>query len=127
MLGSSSRRLGGWNGLQLESEAVGPSQTHRTYRNGFAVHCTSCIRQEASPADKRPVQRVLNVLLRTRLSCGRMIWILPHPLPPSSQQVVSLSKSSFVSPVELMDGAGGASINHSILFGPASQVLVHFE
>ncbi len=32
---------------------------------------------------------------------------LPHPFPPlSRQQVVSLSQSSFVSPVELTDGRG---------------------
>ncbi len=49
VLGSSSRRLCGWNGLQFESEAAGPTQTQRTYRNLFAVHCTSCTRQKASP------------------------------------------------------------------------------
>ncbi len=47
VLGSSSRRLGGRNWLQLESEAAGPSQTHGTYRNVFDVHCTSCTRSQA--------------------------------------------------------------------------------
>ena len=60
-----------------------------------------------------------------------MIWLLPHP--HSHQQVVSLSRSSCVSPVELLTGYGGrggggeaksndrekawSSINHSILSG----------
>jgi hypothetical protein len=39
-------------------------------------------------------QRILDDLWRTRLSCGRMIRLLAHPLPPSRQQVVSLSQSS---------------------------------
>ncbi len=35
-------------------------------------------------------QRVLNELLRVRLSCGRMVWLLALPLtPPPYQQVVS--------------------------------------
>ncbi len=34
-----------------------------------------------------------------------MVLLLPDPL--SRQQVVSLSQSSFVSPVELSDGRGG--------------------
>jgi hypothetical protein len=36
-----------------------------------------------------------------------MIWLLSHPL--SRQKVVSLSKASFVLPVELTDGRGGKS------------------
>ncbi len=52
-------------------------------------------------------QRVFNVLQRNRLSGRRMIWLLPPPFPPlSSQQVVSLSRSSCVSPVELTGGGG---------------------
>jgi len=62
-----------------------------------------------------------------------MIWLLPHPLPLSRQQVVSLSQSSLVSAVELTyvrrgeglwqepksyDGdKAGSSINHSVLSG----------
>jgi hypothetical protein len=61
-----------------------------------------------------------------------MVLLLPDPL--SRQQVVSLSQSSIVSPVELSDGRGGegvgeeqnytkgekawSSINHSIFSGP---------
>jgi hypothetical protein len=76
-------------------------------------------------------QRVLNDLQRTSLSRRRTIWLLPHHL--FRQQVVSLSQSSCVSPVELFDGrkdlegGGGAksydgenawpSINHSTLSG----------
>jgi len=43
-------------------------------------------------------QRVLNDfdLYRIRLSCGRTIRLLAHPLPPSRQQVISLSQSSCV-------------------------------
>ncbi len=49
-----------------------------------------------------PEQRVLNDLLRTRLSCGRMIRLLTHPLLPlSRQQLVSLPQPSCVSPAEL--------------------------
>jgi hypothetical protein len=55
-------------------------------------------------------QRVFNDLLRTRLSCRRMIWLLAHlPAPISRLQVVSLSQSSYVSPVELTNGRGGRS------------------
>ncbi len=54
-------------------------------------------------------QRVLNDLLRTRLSRRRMSFLLPLPPFPSlsRQQVVSLSQSSWVSLVELADGEGG--------------------
>jgi hypothetical protein len=37
----------------------------------------------------------------------RMIWLLPHPSPLSRQQVVSLSQSSCVSPIQLTDGREG--------------------
>ncbi len=36
-----------------------------------------------------------------------MIWLLSHPLPLSRQQVVSLSQSYCVPPVELTDGREG--------------------
>jgi hypothetical protein len=36
-----------------------------------------------------------------------MTWLLAHPLPRLRQQVVSLSQSSCVSPVELTGGRGG--------------------
>ncbi len=75
-------------------------------------------------------QRVLNDLQRSRLSCGRIISApVTSPSPLSSQQVVSLTQSSCVSPVELTDGRKGLrgwarskiirppSINHSILSG----------
>jgi hypothetical protein len=41
-----------------------------------------------------------------------LIWLLPHPLPPaiSRKQVVSLSQSSCVLPVELTDWRGGSQI-----------------
>jgi hypothetical protein len=48
--------------------------------------------------------RVLFDLQRTMLSRCRMIWLLP---PLSRQQVVALSQSSCVTPVELTDGRGG--------------------
>ncbi len=50
-------------------------------------------------------QRVLNDLLRTKLSYGRIIRFLSHPL--SRQQVLSLSQSSCESPVELTHGRKG--------------------
>ncbi len=75
-------------------------------------------------------QRVLNDLYRIRLSC--VLWFGSWPTP-SRQQVVSLSQSSCVSPIELTDriagreGGRGAelydgekawtSINHLILSG----------
>ncbi len=53
-------------------------------------------------------QRVLNDCSRTRLSSGRMIRLHANPHPPlSREQVVSLSQSSCVSPVELTDERGG--------------------
>jgi len=58
---------------------------------------------------ERIMQIVLNDLQRTRHFCNRMIWLLAHPLTPplSCQQVVSLSKSFCVSPVDLNFGRGG--------------------
>jgi hypothetical protein len=56
----------------------------------------------------RIFQRVLNGLLRTRLSCGRMIRLLAHPLPFfTRQQLVSLAHPSCVSPIELSLPTGG--------------------
>ncbi len=54
-------------------------------------------------------QRVLNYLQRTRLSCGRMIQLLAHPLLSSSVRKlsISLSMSFYLSPVELSDGIRG--------------------
>jgi hypothetical protein len=50
-------------------------------------------------------------LYRTMLCCGRMIRLLAHPLPSLSwQQVVSVSQSPCVSPVELTDGRGGEGV-----------------
>ncbi len=46
------------------------------------------------------------IIKRTRLSCCRMIWLLPYPVPPHPQPSVSLALSSCVSPVELTDGRG---------------------
>jgi septin family protein len=61
-----------------------------------------------------PLIRIWNTVIvllytwRTRLSCGRVIWLLSHPLTPlSRQQVVSLSQPSYVSPAELMKGEEG--------------------
>jgi hypothetical protein len=59
---------------------------------------------------KRPSQRVLNDLKRTRLSCRPSNLALPPPYPLSRQQVVSLSQSSCVSSLltgELGQGGGG--------------------
>ncbi len=48
--------------------------------------------------------------LAPRLSLRLLIRLLAHPHPPlSRQQVVSLSQSSCVSPVELTDGERGES------------------
>ncbi len=55
-----------------------------------------------------PDHRALNYLQRTRLSSRRMIRLLSRPLPPTPrEQVVCLSQSSCVSPVELIDGWKG--------------------
>ncbi len=60
---------------------------------------------ETDPKGNTANQRVLYNLLRTRPSCGRMIWLLPTPFPSLSRQLlVFLSQSSCVSPVELTDG-----------------------
>jgi hypothetical protein len=63
-----------------------------------------------------------------------MIAAIPPPIPHSSQQAVSLSWSSYVSPVELGEGEDGEkawpSINHSILsdftYQPQSSVVCLF-
>jgi hypothetical protein len=52
-------------------------------------------------------QRVMKDLYWTGLSRRGMIWLLPHPLRLSLQQVVSLSQSSCVSLVKLTEGKGG--------------------
>jgi hypothetical protein len=82
-----------------------------------------------------PIQRVLNNLYMTRLSCRLMNWLLVHATPPPSP----FSKLSlFLSlPVELTDGRGGgggwgaksydgkkawSSINPSILSAPSLRI-----
>jgi hypothetical protein len=42
-----------------------------------------------------------------------MIRLLAHSLPHSRQQLVSLSQSSYVSPVELTDWGVGEQPNHT--------------
>ena len=90
--------------------------------------------RETSPAPGlyTSYQRVLNYVQRTRLSGGRLIWLLPHPFPLSRQQIVSLSQSSCVSRRRACYRRGGkvgdeegaksyggeaawSSINHSII------------
>ncbi len=85
----------------------------------------------------RVKQRVVNNLQRARLSCGRMIRLLAHPLPLiSRQQIVSLSQYSPVRPYWRWEGEGcrhggklydhekaWPSINHSILSGVTWQLL----
>jgi hypothetical protein len=57
------------------------------------------------------MQIVLNDLKRTMLSCVRMIRLLAHPFPLlSHQQFVSLSQSSCVSLVAVIDGSGGKGV-----------------
>ncbi len=60
------------------------------------------------------------------LSRRRMIWLLPYPLPLSREQVVSLSPSSCVSPVELTDGGRGRGAgeepNHMTARKPGSSI-----
>jgi hypothetical protein len=51
-------------------------------------------------------QRVLNDLQRTRLSCGRMNWLLAHPLPSAS--CLSFSLFLCAAAVKLERGEGGA-------------------
>ncbi len=48
------------------------------------------------------IKYLLNYLQRTRPLCRRMIWLSP----PFRQQIVSLSQSSCVSPIELAYGRG---------------------
>jgi hypothetical protein len=65
---------------------------------GAIIQCTQQSNSEST------FQRVLNALQRTRLSCGRMIWLLLHPLPP--QYVLSFSVFLYFARVELTDGRG---------------------
>jgi hypothetical protein len=98
---------------------------------GIWLNVTLSMLNSASTDDSDRInvwkQRVLNDMMRTRLSRRRMILLLPlPPFPPlSRQQVFSRSQSSWVSLVELADGEGGvgrggaksriawSSINHS--------------
>ncbi len=50
--------------------------------------------------------RVFKDLEMSKLSFGRIIRLHARPLPISSQQIVSLSQSSRVSPVEVTDRKG---------------------
>jgi hypothetical protein len=51
-------------------------------------------------------QRVLNDLYRTKLFAVLWFGSLPTPFPLFSQQIISFSQSSFVSPVQLTDRRG---------------------
>jgi hypothetical protein len=83
--------------------------------NTQAALCILCTQESISGIGRSPlvyalIQRVLDDLWRTRLSCRRMICLLPHPLPPLyPEQVVSLYQYSCVSPVELFVGEVGGS------------------
>ncbi len=59
--------------------------------------------------------RVLKAFQRTRLSCGRMVWLLAHPLPPAS----CLSSSVF----RIVGGGGGGGKAHD---GEITRLLKHF-
>jgi hypothetical protein len=90
------------------------------------------------PAGNGKNENIFNYNVEDQVFLRRMIQLLAHPLPPflhlSSEQVVSLSQSFRVLPVELTDGGGrggrGAkshdlekawpTINHSILSDPTS-------
>ncbi len=63
-----------------------------------------------------------NDLQRARFSCGSMIRLQAHPLPPpvSRQQVASLSQSSCLSPVELGGKRVGVEPNHATTRKPKS-------
>ncbi len=51
-----------------------------------------------------------------RLSRRRMIWFLPHPLPPlACQQFVSLSQSSCLSPVKRRGGGQIIRLGESLV------------
>jgi hypothetical protein len=70
-----------------------------------------------------PWQRVLNGLLRTRVS--RLRKVLPPPL--SRQQVVSLLQSSCVSPFELTGGRGGrGGEGGSQIIGPRESLVLYY-
>ncbi len=71
-----------------------------------------------------PTRRGLNDLWSTKLSCGRKIGFrAPPPSPPPQHQVVSLSPSSCVSPVELTDGIGGEGAWSQIIRPPECLAL----
>ncbi len=59
------------------------------------------------------VQRVLNDLQRTRLSTPRKIWLLTHP-PPSLEQVVSLSETSYARRSSLLTGKEGEGVREEL-------------
>ncbi len=66
-------------------------------------------------------QRLSNDLKNTRFSRRHMMWLLAHPLP--RQQVVSLSPSSCVSPVQLTCVTGGGAK----IIPPAKKPGLHIQ
>jgi hypothetical protein len=70
-------------------------------------------------------QRVLNDLLRNRLSRRRMIWLLPHQLPTPSP-VCWHKKGEGVGRSQIIRqrANGWSSVNHSILSGGSQEACL---
>jgi hypothetical protein len=65
------------------------------------------------------------------LSCVRMIRLLAHPLPLARQQVVSLSQSFCMSPVELSGGRDGEGVGEEPIYNavrkPGPLKIIHYS
>ncbi len=91
-VGCKTRKADGCTVGKLPSGKLSYAGCHPDYEEGSSY----------SDADYTRDQRLLNDLWWNRLFRLRMFWLLPL----SHEQVVSLSQSSFLSPVDLTDGRG---------------------
>ncbi len=76
------------NGV-IPLNGVIPTNLSSVYRS--TMKKSSYFSCRGSLAENYSYQRILNDLWRTKLSRRRIIWLFPHPLPFSYQQVVSFS------------------------------------
>jgi hypothetical protein len=78
---------------------------------------------------KGPRQRVLNDLERNRLSCFRMIWLLPHPFSLQQTRTTAATHSKTERLRQLGWGEGdGKEPNHTAIFkltNPFEQAFHH--
>jgi hypothetical protein len=54
-----------------------------------------------------------------------MIWLLPHPLPPSPFSKLSLFQSCCLLPFELIDSRGGGRVGEEPIKGPRESLVLY--